>query len=258
MLNGRIYRAAFLPFLLALGIAAFSLGARPGPLRSNLAPDAFQGSSALARLNDLGEGVPAAAAREQQRRAHGPDGGGRHRSPRGDRRRGLRGPRLQLQRPDDRRRTDAHQRGGGAPRLDQLDPDRDRRPPGRRPRAVPRTSCRPPPRCWNSRACSPPGTPSGRSCSPPPAVAAAATPGSASCATSSPAPARRCDRARRPRGVGGWRRPMVIPYSDGQGSAPLVLAANRGGRDQGPGRDRSGRPECTRPARSPDDSPDRR
>lgn len=58
MLNGRIYRAAFLPFLLALGIAAFSLGARPGPLRSNLAPDAFQGSSALARLNDLAKAFP--------------------------------------------------------------------------------------------------------------------------------------------------------------------------------------------------------
>ncbi|HTY96086.1 MAG TPA: hypothetical protein VMB91_03530 [Solirubrobacteraceae bacterium] len=58
MLNGRIYRAAFVPFLLALGVAAFSLGARPGPLRSNLAPDAFQGSSAMARLNDLARAFP--------------------------------------------------------------------------------------------------------------------------------------------------------------------------------------------------------
>ena len=58
MLNGRIYRAAFVPFLLALGVAAFSLGARPGPLRSNLAPDAFQGSSAIARLNDLAKAFP--------------------------------------------------------------------------------------------------------------------------------------------------------------------------------------------------------
>jgi hypothetical protein len=58
MLNGRIYRAAFVPFLLALGVAAFSLGARPGPLRSNLAPDAFQGSSALTRLNDLAQAFP--------------------------------------------------------------------------------------------------------------------------------------------------------------------------------------------------------
>lgn len=58
MLNGRIYRAAFLPLLLALGVAAFSLGARPGPLRSNLAPDAFQGSSAVARLNDLAASYP--------------------------------------------------------------------------------------------------------------------------------------------------------------------------------------------------------
>jgi len=58
MLNGRIYRAAFVPFLFALGIAAFSLGARPGPLRSSLAPDAFQGSSTLARLNDLAGAFP--------------------------------------------------------------------------------------------------------------------------------------------------------------------------------------------------------
>jgi len=58
MLNGRIYRAAFVPFLVALGIAAFSLGARPAPLRSSLAPDAFQGSSTLARLNDLAAAYP--------------------------------------------------------------------------------------------------------------------------------------------------------------------------------------------------------
>ncbi len=58
MLNGRIYRAAFVPVLLALGVAAFSLGARPGPLRSNLAPDAFEGSSAIARLDDLAAEFP--------------------------------------------------------------------------------------------------------------------------------------------------------------------------------------------------------
>jgi hypothetical protein len=58
MLNGRIYRAAFLPLLVALGIAAFSLSSRPQPLRSTLAPDAFQGSSALASLQDLARSFP--------------------------------------------------------------------------------------------------------------------------------------------------------------------------------------------------------
>ena len=53
MLNGRLYRAAFLPFLLALAVAAFSLGARPAPLTSGLAPDAFQGAQAFSRLRTL-------------------------------------------------------------------------------------------------------------------------------------------------------------------------------------------------------------
>jgi hypothetical protein len=54
MLNGAIYRAAFLPFMIALAIAAFSLIARPAPVTSALAPDAFDGQQAfseLARLN---------------------------------------------------------------------------------------------------------------------------------------------------------------------------------------------------------------
>jgi len=53
MLNGRLYRAAFLPFLLALAVAAFSLGGRPAPLRSTLAPDAFQGAQAFAQLHSM-------------------------------------------------------------------------------------------------------------------------------------------------------------------------------------------------------------
>ena len=59
MLNGRIYRAAFVPFLVALAIAAFSLSARPQPVRSTLAPDAFEGAPALARLQDLARSFPA-------------------------------------------------------------------------------------------------------------------------------------------------------------------------------------------------------
>jgi len=58
MLNGRLYRAAFVPFLLALGIAAFSLGSRPLPLTSTLAPDAFEGAPAYAELQSLVKRFP--------------------------------------------------------------------------------------------------------------------------------------------------------------------------------------------------------
>ena len=58
MLNGRIYRAAFVPLVLALAVAAFSLSSRPAPLRSTLPPDAFQGAPALARLHDLARSFP--------------------------------------------------------------------------------------------------------------------------------------------------------------------------------------------------------
>jgi hypothetical protein len=58
MLNGRLYRAAFVPFLFALAIAAFSLGGRPLPLTSTLAPDAFEGKRAFAELNRLAATFP--------------------------------------------------------------------------------------------------------------------------------------------------------------------------------------------------------
>ena len=58
MLNGRIYRAAFAPFLIALAIAAFSLTARPAPLGSTLAPDAFDGQQAFAELRRLAVEFP--------------------------------------------------------------------------------------------------------------------------------------------------------------------------------------------------------
>jgi Peptidase family M28 len=58
MLNGRLYRAAFLPFLFALAIAAFSLSPRPRPLTSTLAPDAFEGPPAFAELRSLGASFP--------------------------------------------------------------------------------------------------------------------------------------------------------------------------------------------------------
>ncbi len=58
MLNGRIYRAAFAPFAIALALAAFSLTARPAPLRSTLAPDAFDGQRALAQARRLAVEFP--------------------------------------------------------------------------------------------------------------------------------------------------------------------------------------------------------
>jgi hypothetical protein len=58
MLNGRLYRASFVPFLLALAVAAFSLTARPLPLTSTLAPDAFQGDRAFGELKSLAAEFP--------------------------------------------------------------------------------------------------------------------------------------------------------------------------------------------------------
>jgi hypothetical protein len=58
MLNARIYRAAFAPLAIALAIAAFSLSARGAPLRSTLAPDAFDGRRALAQARRLAAEFP--------------------------------------------------------------------------------------------------------------------------------------------------------------------------------------------------------
>jgi hypothetical protein len=66
MPTGRLYRMAFVPFLFALAIAAFSLSASRGALTSTLAPDAFEGEPAFAELKSM-------AARFPQRRpgSHG-------------------------------------------------------------------------------------------------------------------------------------------------------------------------------------------
>jgi Peptidase family M28 len=58
VLNGRIYRAAFLPLLFALVIAGFSLTGRTAPLSSSLAPDAFEGARAFATLEALAKKFP--------------------------------------------------------------------------------------------------------------------------------------------------------------------------------------------------------
>jgi len=62
MLNWRLYRAAFVPFLFALLIAAFSLTPRALPLTSTLAPDAFSGSSALSEATSLAAEFPSRRA----------------------------------------------------------------------------------------------------------------------------------------------------------------------------------------------------
>jgi hypothetical protein len=58
MLNARLYRAALVPFVLALAVAAFSLGGRPLPLTSTLAPDAFEGARAFSDLRSLAAAYP--------------------------------------------------------------------------------------------------------------------------------------------------------------------------------------------------------
>jgi hypothetical protein len=58
VLNGRIYRAAFLPLLFALVIAGFSLTGRTAPLSSSLAPEAFEGARAFATLQGLARQFP--------------------------------------------------------------------------------------------------------------------------------------------------------------------------------------------------------
>ncbi len=58
MFDGRIYRVAFVPLLLVLVIAGFSLEGRPAPLRSTLAPDAFSGPRAFADLQALARRFP--------------------------------------------------------------------------------------------------------------------------------------------------------------------------------------------------------
>ncbi|MGH2902234.1 MAG: M28 family peptidase [Solirubrobacteraceae bacterium] len=58
MLNGRLYRVAFVPFALVLAVAAFSLVARTSPLTSPLVPDAFEGAPALAELKRMAAEFP--------------------------------------------------------------------------------------------------------------------------------------------------------------------------------------------------------
>jgi hypothetical protein len=58
MLNGRLYRAAFVPLLMAIMVGAFSIGDRPAPIKSNLAGEQFDGVHAAALLDGLASGFP--------------------------------------------------------------------------------------------------------------------------------------------------------------------------------------------------------
>ncbi len=53
MLNVRIYRSAFVALLVAVVVVAFSLGDRPRPIGTTLAPDAFDGRRALRVVDEL-------------------------------------------------------------------------------------------------------------------------------------------------------------------------------------------------------------
>jgi hypothetical protein len=59
MLDPRIYRAALLPVVLALIMAAFSLSDRPRPIGTTFKPETFSNERAMAELNDLARQFPA-------------------------------------------------------------------------------------------------------------------------------------------------------------------------------------------------------
>lgn len=58
MLDPRIYRAALVPVLLAVLVAAFSLQDRPRPIGTTLAPDAFSGDAAARLVENLAVTYP--------------------------------------------------------------------------------------------------------------------------------------------------------------------------------------------------------
>src|SRR3954470_22689072 len=68
MIDPRIYRAALIPVLFAFVLLAFSLENRPQPLRTSLAPDAFQGQRAFDRAYGDGGGVRGLSDRFPDRR----------------------------------------------------------------------------------------------------------------------------------------------------------------------------------------------
>ena len=68
MIDPRIYRAALIPVLFAFVLLAFSLENRPQPLRTALAPDAFQGQRAFDRAYGDGTAIKGLSERFPDRR----------------------------------------------------------------------------------------------------------------------------------------------------------------------------------------------
>jgi hypothetical protein len=58
MLNGRIYRAAALPLLVAIAVCALSLASRPAPLAPGLQPATFDGAWTVSELHALAAAFP--------------------------------------------------------------------------------------------------------------------------------------------------------------------------------------------------------
>ncbi len=132
MLNGRLYRAAFLPFLLALAVAAFALGSQPMPRTHDARARRIPG-----RTGVRGSADPRAALPERRPGSPGDDGLARYVAgalpgPGQHRRRRVHGARAPHRRADDRRRAAPRDRRRRAPGLDARVADPDRRPPRRR------------------------------------------------------------------------------------------------------------------------------
>src|SRR5689334_12003833 len=74
VLDGRVYRTAFLPALLALFLAAFALQDRPSPGRSELPADAFSSERAFGTVRDKNPGSLQGLAAEFPDRTPGSPG----------------------------------------------------------------------------------------------------------------------------------------------------------------------------------------
>src|SRR3954453_10345805 len=62
MLDPRIYRMGIVPVLLAVIVLGFSLEDQPGALRTNIVPDAFNGTRAYATMKSLADRYPSRAS----------------------------------------------------------------------------------------------------------------------------------------------------------------------------------------------------
>ena len=126
MLDLRVYRAAFVPAVLAAVITAFSLGSPPRAATTTLAPDAFQSLARVRGAARPGRRLSLAPAGQPGRRGAGPQRRGADAL---DRPAGLE---RALQRADHRRQAHADQRRRRAAGEPDQPPHRRHRPPRRR------------------------------------------------------------------------------------------------------------------------------